>query len=456
MKEKRMPKRHGPSWQTILIILGAAVLWFGFGMLLNTDGGGSGEYSSYSGPVLPLAAVSGGENLEVQRHVNFDFAPYENYVPTVISEGEINVTDTYRLTNPDREDAEVKLVYPYEGRFCDERKYTPTITVEGQEIKGQLLAFVDEGQEIFRAREFEEYQDRMTAYDFYAEALQEPPGVDIPVKVYHFTDITYHGEDYPYIFLTVEFSIPEGVGVWVNHFDVLASGSEEDTHCVWFRDDLDERDGAYLFVVGGDIENLTFGGNLGHNVTETSALTNVTCEYEAYETTFEELIWKLAQKYDYWAIHDNDPDPGLLTPEILYQDAMKRMEDQVGKVYDGVSWGVSVVEDAFYETVTETRLLYWVFDVSIPAGETIEVEAVYHQEASTDIGGPKKRREGYDLATRLGSSLNFTNLSASVSNTEFIEILRQNFGFDLRKNITRVELDLKEERYYLEVAVIEK
>ena len=253
----------------------------------------------------------------------------------------------------------------------------------------------------------------------------------------------------------LEFSIPEGVGVWVNHFDVLASGSEEDTHCVWFRDDLDERDGAYLFVVGGDIENLTFGGNLGHNVTETSALTNVTCEYETYETTFEELIWQLAQKYDYWAIHDNDPDPGLLTPEILYQDAMKRMEDQVGKVYDGVSWGVSVVEDAFYETVTETRLLYWVFDVSIPAGETIEVEAVYHQEASTDIGGPKKRREGYDLATRLGSSLNFTNLSASVSNTEFIEILRQNFGFDLRKNITRVELDLKEERYYLEVAVIE-
>ena len=130
---------------------------------------------------------------------------------------------------------------------------------------------------------------------------------------------------------------------------------------------------------------------------------------------------------------------------------MKRMEESVNREYDGTTRGVSVVEDAFYKTVGESRLLYWVFDVTIPAGESVMVEANYHQEASTDIGGPKKRREGYDLATRLGSSLNFTELSASVSNTEFIEILRQNFGFQPEKGVTQVELSLEEERYYLEV-----
>lgn len=455
MRENKGPRRRGPSWQTILIILGAVALWIGFGMLVNPDGGSSGSYFSYSGPVLPLNAVSGGEELEVVRNVDFDFAPYEEYVPSPLWGGEVIITDSYRLINPGGSDVTARLVYPYEGRFNDERKFTPTLTVDGADAQAELFASLDEAGEIYRAQDFGEYQKRMTATDYFAQATAEAPKLDIPVKVYHFTDITYHGEEYPYIFLTVEFKIPEGVSVWVNHFDVLSSDSEKGTHTVWFQDDLDERDGAYLFVVGGDVENLTFGGNLGHNVTKTSALNNVTCEYETYETTFEALVWELAQKYDYWADHDDSPNPGLITPEILYRDAMKRMEDKVGQAYDGVSWGVSVVEDAFYKAIGETRLLYWVFDVTIPAGETLTVEAQYHQEASTEFGGPKKKRDGYDMATQLGSALAFTAQSASISNGEFIEIIRQNFGFVLEKNITSVDLDLEKGHYYLDVCVRE-
>lgn len=455
MRKKKMPKRHGPSWQAILLILGAVAAFVAVGMFLNTDGGNSGEYASYSGPVLPLTAVSGGEGLEAERHVEFDFSTYENYTPSILREGEAIITDTYRLTNPGDSDVTARLVYPYEGKFNDERKYTPTIAVEGKTVEAELLASLDEEREIFRARDFEEYQERMTRNDYFAQATSRPPEGNYPVKVYHFTDITYLGQqEYPYIFLTMEFTIQEGASVWVNHFDVLESDSEKGTHSIWFQDDLDDRDGAYLFVLNGDIEDLTFGGNLGHNVTPTSALTDVAYEYETYETTFGELVWELARKYDYWAEHDGYSNPSLITQEILYRDAMKRMEDQLGTGYNGLTGGVvSVVEDAFYKTVGETRLLYWVFDVTIPAGETVEVEANYHQEASTDIGGPKKKREGYDMATRLGSSLNFRSLSASISNTEFIEILRQNFGFQLEKGITEVNLDLDVERYYLEVLV---
>jgi len=135
---------------------------------------------------------------------------------------------------------------------------------------------------------------------------------------------------------------------------------------------------------------------------------------------------------------------------------MKRVEESMGQHYDGYSGAVvSVVEDAFYRNMTDSRLMYWVFDVEIPAGETVEVEAKYHQEASTDIGGPKKKREGYDMATRLGSSLDFTAQSAGITGSEFVEILRQNFGFQPEKGITEVALDLNVERYYLEVMVKE-
>ena len=38
-----------------------------------------------------------------------------------------------------------------------------------------------------------------------------------------------------------------------------------------------------------------------------------------------------------------------------------------------------------------------------------------------------------------------------MANTELVEIVRQNFGFDLQNGVTTVELDLNEGHYYLEV-----
>lgn len=455
MIQKREPRHHGPSWQTILILLGAAALWIGFNMLINTDGGKSGSYFRYAGPVLPLTAVSGGKELEVQRHVDFDFSTYEHFVPSPIADGEILVTDTYQLTNPSEKPLTLQLAYPYEGQLKEEGRYIPAITVEGREPEVKTYSLTNEAWETDGINDFEEYKAWMTAADQLALAMEDAPEADIPVKVYHFTDITYHGDTgYPYIFLTVDFTIPEGASVWVLHFDVLQS--EDNRHSLWFQEDLDERDGAYLFVMNGDVENMTFGGNLGHNVTPTSALTDVTCDCEVYESSFADLVWQFAKGYDYSALYD-EPEPELLTPELLYRDSMKRMADQLQRSYDGISGTVvSVVEDAFYHALKESRLLYRVFPVEIPAGASVTVEVKYRQQPSIDVGGPKKAREGYDMATRLGSTLPFTAQSAGITGSEFVEILRQNFGFRPERGITQVDLDLEEERYYLDVAVKSK
>lgn len=448
-------KRRGPSWQTILLILAAVIGWLGLRLMLNPGGGRSGAYNSYSGPILPLTAVSGGEGLEVKRHVEFDFSPYETYEPSPIDAAEIIVTDTYLLTNPADSDRTVTLAYPYEGRFVDERKYTPAVTVNGKEVEAALYPAVDGERQIFLAKDFSDYRDLMTEHDYFAQATSQPPQADHPVKVYRFTDITYNGnrED-PYIFLTVDFRIPEGAAVWALHYDVMRLDDETGDCSLWFHEDLDEKDMAYLFVVGGELEELSFGGNLGHNLTENSALTDMTCEYETYDTTFSELIWEFAQRYDYWAVYEDEPDPGLDTPEILYRDAMKRIGAHPEQGWDGITGeSVSIAEEAFYKTMTIPRLMYWVFSVEIPAGETVQVQAQYHQEASTDFHGAQKDRDGYDLATRLGSSLRFEELTAAVKGWEFIEILRQNFGFRPHKGITEVILDPDTERYYLEVAV---
>ncbi|HCS73051.1 MAG TPA: hypothetical protein DIW17_04160 [Clostridiales bacterium] len=57
----------------------------------------------------------------------------------------------------------------------------------------------------------------------------------------------------------------------------------------------------------------------------------------------------------------------------------------------------------------------------------------------------------HDIVTRLGSNLNINKLTAELTSVEQIEIVRQNYGFDLGQGINKVELDLAEEHYYLEI-----
>jgi len=138
----------------------------------------------------------------------------------------------------------------------------------------------------------------------------------------------------------------------------------------------------------------------------------------------------------------------MLTPELLYDSALRLLNDPR---YHNPSGDVQALSSVLYEAVTNIRMLYSTFSVTIPAGETVTVEAVFTQEPSTDIGGPKEPREGYDLATQLGSVLHFTEQTSSLTGWEHIEIKRQNFGFDLKRGITAVTLDISTQRYYMDV-----
>ena len=62
---------------------------------------------------------------------------------------------------------------------------------------------------------------------------------------------------------------------------------------------------------------------------------------------------------------------------------------------------------------------------------------------------------GYDMVTGLGSNLIFTGQTASLEDRGQIEIVRQNFGFDIENGIDEVELDMEEPHYYLEVRAID-
>ena len=93
-------------------------------------------------------------------------------------------------------------------------------------------------------------------------------------------------------------------------------------------------------------------------------------------------------------------------------------------------------------------------EVTIPAGESITVAAGQPKDASMDYVGKDKGKDGFDMATRLGSNLTFTEQTASICRFEEIEMIAQNFGFDLENGITEVTLDLNQDHYWMQVRKI--
>ena len=100
------------------------------------------------------------------------------------------------------------------------------------------------------------------------------------------------------------------------------------------------------------------------------------------------------------------------------------------------------------------RVMYAAFDVTVPAHGSVSVTATMHKDNSCDFIGKKKNVDGYDLATQLGSTLAFTQQCASVSNTEPVRIVENNFGFNLDAGITQVTLDPEVEHYWMQVEKI--
>jgi hypothetical protein len=115
-----------------------------------------------------------------------------------------------------------------------------------------------------------------------------------------------------------------------------------------------------------------------------------------------------------------------------------------------------MLEDIFSAVYTNGRVIYFSFEVTIPAGESITVVAGQPKDASMDYVGNDKGKDGFDIATRLGSNLTFTEQTASICRFEEIEMIAQNFGFDLENGITEVMLDLNQDHYWMQVRKIRK
>lgn len=392
---------------------------------------GQGGVLVYEGPVMPLTVLS-GDGLAAERQVDFDFAPYENAGGDFLDPNEVSLTDSYTLTNPTGETVRSELAYPYVGSLSMDARFVPAITVDGRAVEAKTLASVDARAAINGADDWEDFREAVTTTDFLAEAAADVPKLDQTVTVYEFTNL--RGETGGEAYLAACFTMdPDETTVWTYGSISSVDNDETGQYARLLHIPNGENwvlDHGYLIVEGADWKNLTLQGYDSWELTEEHKFDGVSGDMVRYESTLGDVIAALA------------PD------EAIRDGAAKRLADPD---HHSAATANGSLSGLFDEVARETVMLYRVFPVELAPGGTVTIEAAYHQEASRSSSGFGEAAERFDLATRLGSSLDLREQSASLTNSRWIEIAQQNFGFDPERGVTAVILDPDTERYYMTV-----
>ena len=448
---------------------------------------------SYAGPVLPLTLGEENSSITAQRDITLDFAPWE---PVWISNEEeaealegvteeerqealeqynqwftdggyyrsydhILVTDSYTLTNDSGIDQEVTVYYPFASILEELSKYKPTLRLDGAELDTALT--VGSSEEMYSAGSWEDYKDLFSGGDYLGTALdplRDP--ASIPVIVYEFTDPYGPAESEeapnPSIRASMELdydqtavlsygfqgsSFDREAGTMIQNFSIPEPGEPDygSTRC--------------LVVLGEDVTGLTTGGYVtGGTDPDTPVLEDSGVTVKRYESDLDTIFRTILADALARRLDEDDQRYVGLDFETCYRVILERFY-QSGLPENLSGWnGTGCIEDFISESFTMDRVSWVSAQITVPAGGSVTVEATFAKAGSFDYSCAHTENQsikGYDLVTQLGSNLACTGQTATLEDQGLIEIVRQNFGFDLEGGVNTVTLDPAEKHYYLEV-----
>ena len=508
-------KRRWKKWAALaaclcVVVLGVGVFTGYIPLLGGRAGqGGSGSdgasvFMSYAGPVFPLTLGEENDAIEAERNVTLDFEPwapvwisnreeadsrtwlteaerqevlelYNEHYPEggqYKSSTDILVTDAYMLTNTSAEEQTLTVRYPFVSGLDNLEENRPTLTADGTELETTLRvgSYAGGFEGVWGANDPEgtanlayphswtDYQTLLSDGSYLENTLGPGPDVtDVPVVVYKLTDpygpeqdeeagitnptlrVTFNLDYDKTNILTYGFhgaSYDREAGVMIQDFSIPQPG-EPNYGTKEF----------YLLVLGEDVENMTIQGYANGSLeADAPRLEGCGVTVERYESDLDTmlrqllpLIWEERGQEDaefemyYRAFLEQ-----LLSYGVLSDEPVER--------YD-TGW-LENIEGGM------VRVCWLESEVTVPAGGTVSITAAMTKEGSYDFHCADTANQGvygYDLVTRLGSNLACSVQTATLEDRGQIEIVRQNFGFDLEQGITTVPLDPAEEHYYLEV-----
>ena len=508
-------KRRWKKWAALaaclcVVVLGVGVFTGYIPLLGGRAGqGGSGSdgasvFMSYAGPVFPLTLGEENAAIEAERNVTLDFEPwapvwisnreeadsrtwlteaerqevldfYNEHYPEggqYKSSTDILVTDAYMLTNTSAEEQTLTVRYPFVSGLDNLEENRPTLTADGTELETTLRvgSYAGGFEGVWGANDPEgtanlayphswtDYQTLLSDGSYLENTLGPGPDVtDVPVVVYKLTDpygpeqdeeagitnptlrVTFNLDYDKTNILTYGFhgaSYDREAGVMIQDFSIPQPG-EPNYGTKEF----------YLLVLGEDVENMTIQGYANGSLeADAPRLEGCGATVERYESDLDTmlrqllpLIWEEAgQEGADFEMYYRAFLEQLLSYGVLSDEPVERYN---------TGW-LENIEGGM------VRMCWLESEVTVPAGGTVRLTASMTKAGSYDFdctGTDNVGVYGYDLVTRLGSNLACAAQTATLQDRGQIEIVRQNFGFDLEKGITTVTLDPAEEHYYLEV-----
>ena len=469
----------------------------------TADGGGGGgdggsAFMSYAGPVLPMTLGEENEAITARREITLDFAPW---VPVWITNEEeaasrdwlteeerrevleqynewfpeggyetystdILVTDQYVLTNDNADAQTVTVRYPYVTTL--RAAEAPVLTVDGTEAAAETIFGSDAGGFVGNQPEdggdwniqepdsWEGYRDLLKSGEYEAAALAPAPDLSkIPAVVYRFTDAAYTWTD-------IEPENPDLVAAFDQDYEATKvlnygfnagswdpeAGRTEAGYSIGRSEWAEET--KYLVVIGEDIGPIQLQAGFPDADGTYEVTAQITREETDLETILREILaLELAKKADLsWF------EAGQVDLEDYYTAAARAFADY-GPLAEGAvrRYDNGMLDDFLSDVLVRQRVAYLQTEVTIPAGGSVTVAVEMTREGSYDFygAGGQTGVYGYDMTTTLASNLRFTGQTATLLDHGQIEIVRQNFGFELENGVSTVALDLAVPHYYLEV-----
>lgn len=468
---------------------------------------GSSVFQSYAGPVLPLTVLGEDGGLTASRHITWDFSPWapvwvsnedqmeearaagataeelENFaeeLEDLFPEGgyasistDVRVEDQYTLTNPTDQDLTLTLLYPYVGSLDDTE--TPALTLNGEPLETEMYAGPYSGGFTGALGEVQEggslNLDRLDSWEDYEALLRDgsyqqaalggfPDLTGVPVTVYELSEIygPSASETAPNPTLQVSFALDyDRTTVLTYGFN----GGRFDPAGGWMGVNFSIPEpgepgygaSVYLIILGDDLTGYTLQGYADGGCDSGEELDGAGASVTRYETNLDAVLRELEKAF--WRLDSSEA--GSSGWEELAHGAVCQLLTTYG-ILGGEQaaerYSDGMLESIFGEARYLDRVLYLRADVTIPAGEQVTLLASQTKEASFDYACTDRGNRGvygFDMVMTLGTALEFTQVTASIVHCDEVELVRQNFGFDLENGVTQVTLDPATEHYYLEV-----
>ena len=415
------------------------------------------RFDSYEGPALAMTATGDTQNVKTSRKLQ---AKVTSQYYNGIAQPLLHIYDRYQIQNTSREDKTLQLVYPFVTTMNLSYGLDDSILkVQGEEkqkieygigdgISTSLGGKPNEGTTL------EEYIKLLDIHSEYQEnALRKAVDWNQEVSVYFFTDIQIDDGSGGVIGVTVT---GQDADVLTYGFDYAASSGIEDDDMANYCFFAPTEYARPMLIVTGQ---QTAEPKLGYytNLDCEDEVEGIQCTMQKRQMLYADALHlcsrEAARKMIY--AYDNQQYTGRL-PKYFNEDA----------VYQALT--VISAEDEFYDTLVqryetieleeilkimfyETRIVYAMVTVTIPAEKTVRVTAqvqkrqIYGNFTLAEDDESQKTSYQYDFVSAQNSRLNVKKTNFRLDEPEIWKVMVDDMG--LKQNGSRLSASFQKGNY---------